>query len=80
MTKGTDTWDRLGKYFEAMTDLTAGTVKDVASEWAGLWNQGDGKDSAESAFSAFRESVGHGVQASAKAWVATRDLMADLAD
>lgn len=80
MTKGNETWDRLGKYAEAMTDLTAGTIKDVASEWAGVWNNEGGKDTAESAFSAFRESVGYGINASAKAWVATRDLMTDLAD
>jgi hypothetical protein len=80
MTKGKDTWDRLGTYLEAMTDLTAGTVKNVASEWAGLWNSQEGKGTAESVASAFRESVGVGIQASAKAWVATRDLMSDLAD
>lgn len=80
MTKGSDTWDRLGTYLEAMTDLTAGTVKDVASEWAGLWNRDEDKGAAESILGALRESVGVGIQASAKAWVATRDLMTDLAD
>jgi len=80
MTKGTDTWDRLGTYLEAMVDLTAGTVKDVASEWAGLWNMEDDQDTAESVLTALRKSVGVGIQSSAKAWVATRDLMIDLAD
>jgi hypothetical protein len=80
MTKGKDTWERLGKYMEAMTDLTAATFKNVSSEWAGLWNAEDGKTTSDSAFSAFRESVGYGINASAKAWVATRDLMTDLAD
>lgn len=76
MTKGNDTWDRLGTYLEAMTDLTAGTVKDVASEWAALRSSENDKG----ALDALRESVGVGIQASAKAWVATRDLMTDLAD
>lgn len=80
MTKGKDTWDRLGTYMEAMTDLTAGTVKDVASNWAGLWNSEEDKGTAEAVVAAFKESVGVGIQASAKAWVATRDLMTDLAD
>ncbi|MFZ0015180.1 MAG: hypothetical protein WAL25_13825 [Acidimicrobiia bacterium] len=80
MTKGKDTWDRLGSYLETMTDLTAGTVKDVASEWAELWNGGGDKGTADSALAAIRESLGVGIQASAKAWVATRDLMIDLAD
>ncbi|HET9260381.1 MAG TPA: hypothetical protein VFP42_09680 [Acidimicrobiia bacterium] len=80
MTKGKDTWDRLGVYLETMTDLTADTLKNLSSEWAGLWNAEDGQNIAESAFGSFRESVGLGIQASAKAWVATRDLMTDLAD
>lgn len=79
MTDRNDTWDRLGKYMEAMTDLTAGTVKDVASEWAGLWNIEEDKGAADSVLAVFRESVGVGIRASAKAWVATRDLMTDLA-
>jgi hypothetical protein len=80
MTKGKDTWDRLATYLETMTDLTADTVKSVSSEWAGLWNSEGGQSTAESAFASFRESVGLGIRASAKAWVATRDLMTDLAD
>jgi hypothetical protein len=80
MTKGNDTWERLGTYFEEMTDLTAGTVKDVAGEWAEMWNSIGEKGTADSAFVAVRESMGVGVRASAKAWVATRKLMIDLAD
>jgi hypothetical protein len=80
MTKGNDTWERLGTYVEELTDLTAGTVKDVASQWGGLWNKVGEGDTTESAMLAFRESVGLGIKATAKAWVATRDLMFDLAD
>ena len=80
MTKGNDTFDRLGKYFEEMTDLTAGTFKEVAGEWAGLWNTIGEKGTHDSALVAVRESMGAGVRASAKAWVATRQLMIDLAD
>ena len=80
MTKGNDTWERLGNYVEELTELTAGTVKEVASEWAGLWNKVGEEDTPESAMLAFRKSVGLGIKASAKAWVATRQLMIDLAD
>lgn len=80
MTKGNDTWERLGTYFEEMTDLTAGTVKDVAGEWAGLWNTAGEKSTAGSALVVVRETMGVGIRASAKAWVATRKLMTDLAD
>jgi hypothetical protein len=80
MTKGNDTWERLGTYVEEITDLTAGTVKDVASQWGGLWNKVGEGDTTESAMLAFRKSVGLGIKATAKAWVATRDLMIDLAD
>jgi hypothetical protein len=80
MTKGNDTFERLGTYVEELTDLTAGTVKEVASQWAGLLNTIGDKGSAESAFQAFRESVRLGIKGSAKAWVATRQLMIDLAD
>ncbi len=80
MTKGNETWERMGAYFEEMTDLTAGTVKDVASEWAGLWNSIGEKGTTDSALVAVRESMGVGIRASAKVWVATRKLMTDLAD
>ncbi|HEX6221508.1 MAG TPA: hypothetical protein VF115_10470 [Acidimicrobiia bacterium] len=75
-----DTWKSLGDYFEAMTDLTAETVKDVAKEWGEMWNAEDDKRAADSAFDAMKESIGVGVRASAKAWVATRQLMLDLAE
>ena len=80
MTKGNDTWERLGSYVEELTELTAGTVKEVTTEWAGLWNKFGEEDTPESAMLAFKESVGLGIKASAKAWVATRQLMIDLAD
>ena len=80
MTKGNETWERLGAYFEEMTELTAGTVKDVAGEWAGLWNNIGEKGATDSALLAVRESMGVGIRASAKAWVATRNLMTELAD
>ena len=80
MTKGNETWERLGAYLEEMTDLTAGTVKDVAGEWAGLWNSIGEKSTTDSALVAVRETMGVGIRASAKVWVATRQLMTDLAD
>jgi len=80
MTKGKDTWSRLGEYFEEMTDLTAGSVKDLAGEWAELWNTDGDKGTAETAIDAMRESLGLGVRATAKAWVATRQLMLDLSE
>jgi hypothetical protein len=80
MTKGKDTWSRLGEYFEEMTDLTAGSVKDLAGEWAELWNTDGDRGTAETAIDAMRESLGLGVRATAKAWVATRQLMLDLSE
>lgn len=80
MTNGKDTWSRLGKYFEEMTDITAGSVKDVADEWAELWNTDGDKGTTETAIDAVRESLGLGVRATAKAWVATRQLMLDLSE
>lgn len=75
-----DTWSRLGDYFEEMTDLTAGSVKDFAGGWMKLWNADDERSTAESALDALRDSVGVGVRATAKAWVATRQLMLDLSE
>ena len=80
MTKGNDTWDRLGDYLEELSGLTATTLKDVANEWAGLWNVDGAGKTADSALDAVKESVGLWVRSSAKAWVATRKLMEDLAD
>lgn len=80
MKDGKDTWSRLGEYFEEMTDLTAGSVKDLAGEWAELWNTDGDKGTTETAIDAMRESLGLGVRATAKAWVATRQLMLDLSE
>lgn len=78
--EGKDAWDRVAKYFDTLTDVTAEAFKDAADEWAGMWNADDKKSTSDSAFDAMREVVGVGFRASAKAWVATRDLMTDLAD
>jgi hypothetical protein len=80
MTDNKDTWSRLGKYFEELTDITAGSVKDVGGEWAEMWNTDSDKGTTETAMDAMRESLGHGVRATAKAWVATRQLLLDLAE
>jgi hypothetical protein len=45
-----------------------------------LWNRDDERSAAESALEALRESVGVGIRATAKAWVATRQLMVDLSE
>jgi hypothetical protein len=78
--KDKDTFGRLGDYFEEMTDLTADSVKDFAGGWMKLWNRDDERSAAESALEALRESVGVGIRATAKAWVATRQLMVDLSE
>lgn len=80
MTEGKDTWSRLGDYFDEMTDLTADSVKDLTKEWAQTWNTEDDRSTAETALDAMRESFGVGLRATAKAWVATRQLMLDLAE
>lgn len=80
MKNGEDTWKRLGDYLDEMTDVTAEYVKDVANEWVGMWNADDDKTTADTAFDAMRETFGVGLRASAKAWVATRQLMLDLSE
>lgn len=80
MSNDQDTWSRLGDYFEEMADLTTESVKDLADEWAGLWNAEKEKGTTDSAMDAMKESVGVGFRATAKAWVATRKLMIDLAE
>ena len=80
MKNGEDAWNRLGDYFDEMTDLTAEYVKDVADEWAGMWNADDDKTTTDSAIDAMRETFGVGLRATAKAWVATRQLMLDLSE
>jgi hypothetical protein len=78
--KSNETWSRLGEYFEAMTDLAAGSVKDLSGELMGLWNGDPEKGTADTALDTIRESIGIGVRASAKAWVTTRQLLLDLAE
>ena len=80
MKNGEETWKRVGDYFDEMTDLTSEYVKDVANEWVELWNADDDKSTADSAFDAMRETFGVGLRATAKAWVATRQLMLDLSE
>jgi hypothetical protein len=80
MKDGKETWTRLGDYLAEMTELTAGSVKDVAGEWVEVWNAEEGRSTAESALDALKESVGLGIKATAKAWVATRQLMLDLSE
>jgi hypothetical protein len=80
MKNGEDTWKRLGDYFDEMTDLTADYVKDVANEWAEMGGADDDKGTADSALDAIRGTFGVGLRATAKAWVATRQLMLDLSD
>jgi hypothetical protein len=80
MKDGKDTWSRLGDYFDEMTDLTADSVKDFTKEWAQMWNDDDDRSAADSAIDAMRGSFGVGLRATAKAWVATRELMIDLSE
>jgi hypothetical protein len=79
MSDSKDTWDLMGKYFVTLTDLSVGYVKDVANEWAGALNTDD-KGMAGTALTTMRETLGIGIRTSAKAWVATRQLMIDLAE
>jgi hypothetical protein len=80
MSDGNDTWDKVGKYFDSMTELAADSVKEFAGEFGELWNQSDDGSLADSVVDAMRESVGVGVRNTAKAWVETRQLMLDLAE
>jgi hypothetical protein len=80
MKNGKDTWSRLGDYVDEMTDLTADSVKGLTKEWAQMWNTEGDKSTTDSALDAMRESFGVGIRATAKAWVATRQLMLDLSE
>lgn len=80
MRNGKEPWSRLGDYFDEMTDITADSMKSLTKEWSEMWNADDDRTRADTAFDVMRESVGVGLRATAKAWVATRQLMLDLSE